>query len=177
MRDLNELASIVHAANEKWWTDLGTGVRIVRNKGELLMLMVSEIAEAMEGERKNLMDDKLTHRKYAEVEMADTVIRALDYAGGFGYELQEVASLPPVENRGEALMRLTRLVSKIYDAETLDARMGIPHMLSKLIASCEAYCDACGYDLWGAYEEKMDFNRTRVDHTLEARRAAGGKKF
>jgi len=51
------------------------------------MLMVSEIAEAMEGERKDLMDDKLPHRKMAEVELADTLIRIFDYAGGFGYDV------------------------------------------------------------------------------------------
>lgn len=70
-----------------WWHDLKTGEPLERNKGELLMLMVSEIAEAMEGERKDLMDDHLPHRKAAEVELADTLIRIFDYAGGHGYDL------------------------------------------------------------------------------------------
>jgi NTP pyrophosphatase (non-canonical NTP hydrolase) len=61
---------------------------IVRNKGELLMLMVSEISEAMEGERKNLMDDKLPHRKMAEVELVDALIRIFDYAGAYGFDLE-----------------------------------------------------------------------------------------
>jgi len=51
------------------------------------MLMVSEISEAMEGERKSLQDDKLPHRRMAEVELADALIRIFDYAGGFGYDL------------------------------------------------------------------------------------------
>lgn len=59
-----------------------------RNKGELMMLMVSEIAEAMEGCRKNLPDDKLPHRSMEEVELADLIIRLFDYAGGFGLDLQ-----------------------------------------------------------------------------------------
>jgi NTP pyrophosphatase (non-canonical NTP hydrolase) len=84
---LNELARQIHEANDKWWRDPRTGERIERNKGELLMLMVSEIAEAMEGERKNLMDDKLPHRPMAEVELADLLIRAFDYAGAYGYDL------------------------------------------------------------------------------------------
>ena len=50
--------------------------------------MHSELSEAMEGERKGLMDDKLPHRRMAEVELADTLIRIFDYAGGFGYDLQ-----------------------------------------------------------------------------------------
>ena len=57
------------------------------NVPEKLMLVVSEVAEAMEGYRKNLMDDKLPHRKMAEVELADTLIRIFDYAGGFGYDV------------------------------------------------------------------------------------------
>jgi hypothetical protein len=34
-----------------------------------------------------------------------------------------------------------------------------------------------GYDIGGAIAEKMAFNRTRADHSLTARRAAGGKAF
>lgn len=77
----------VHALNATWWRDPATGKKLQRNKGEMLMLMVSEISEAMEGERKDLMDDKLPHRKMAEVELADAVIRILDYAGGHDYDL------------------------------------------------------------------------------------------
>jgi hypothetical protein len=49
--------------------------------------------------------------------------------------------------------------------------------LSHLISSCFAYCAAYGYDLLGAYEEKMAFNAVRLDHQVEARRAANGKKW
>ncbi len=59
-----------------------------REKGTLLMLIVSEIAEAMEGERKDLMDDKLPHRPMAEVELADACIRIFDYCGLHGYDLE-----------------------------------------------------------------------------------------
>lgn len=79
-----------HAASVRggWWHDVKTQAPLVRNRGELLMLIVSEVAEAMEGERKDLMDDKLPHRKMAEVELADAFIRIADYAGGFGYDLE-----------------------------------------------------------------------------------------
>lgn len=115
--NLNELSKAVHAANIKWWQDVETGQPIKRNKGELLALIHSEISEALEGERKDLMDDKLPHRKMAEVELVDAVIRILDYAAGFGYDLQ------------------------------------------------------------GAFDEKMAFNAQREDHKHEARRIAGGKQF
>ena len=70
-----------------WWHDINSGEPLQRNRGELLMLIVSEIAEAMEGERKNLQDDKLPHRRMAEVELADALIRIFDYAGGMNYDL------------------------------------------------------------------------------------------
>ena len=85
--NLNELAQKIHAANHHWWHDMITGKPLDRNKGELLALVHSEISEALEGERKDLMDDKLPHRKMAEVELADAIIRILDYAAGFGYDI------------------------------------------------------------------------------------------
>lgn len=84
---LNSLSTQVHARNRIWWTNLETGERIERNVGELLMLITSELAEAMEGHRKSLMDDKLPHRTMLEVEMADAVIRIFDLCGGMDLDL------------------------------------------------------------------------------------------
>ena len=90
--NLNELSKVVHAANAKWWQDLETGQPIKRNKGELLALIHSEISEALEGERKNLMDDKLPQYPMPAVEIIDAIIRGLDYLAGFWPEVnvQEV---------------------------------------------------------------------------------------
>lgn len=84
---LNILANVCRKDNDKWWHDPHTQEPIKRNKGELLMLMVSEIAEAMEGERKDLMDTHLPHRKMVEVELADLLIRTFDYAAEHGLDL------------------------------------------------------------------------------------------
>lgn len=70
-----------------WHTDLETGQLLERNKGEMIALIHSEISEALEGERKNLMDDHLPNRSMPEVEMADAVIRIMDYCGRFGYDI------------------------------------------------------------------------------------------
>ncbi|MEY2875857.1 MAG: Klebsiella phage [Pseudomonadota bacterium] len=78
------------AAEAGWWTDLHTGEPMAHRPhfvGEKLMLVVSEIAEAMEGHRKGLQDDKLPHRQMIEVELADAVIRIADLAGGLGLDL------------------------------------------------------------------------------------------
>lgn len=78
----HELSAICNglAADNGWWDN-------PRPVPELLMLCVSELAEAMEGARKDLMDDHLTHRKMLEVELADTVIRVFDMAGGLGLDI------------------------------------------------------------------------------------------
>lgn len=186
MRDLNALAARVHEANHKWWVSLDTGEPIKRNRYELLMLMQSEVAEAMEGERKGLQDDKLPDRPMAEVEIADVLIRALDYAGGFGidglYDAREELSWGDLRswtqftsesNRGEVLFALNRLIGRVADEWEGPPRRRI----SRVIAGCEMYCQIFGYDLWGAFEAKMSFNYVREDHTIEARKAAGGKKW
>ena len=114
---LNKASELCRAEADKWYYDLKTGERIQLNKGERCMLIVTEISEAFEGERKKLMDDKLPHRRMPEVELADALIRIFDYAGEHGY------------------------------------------------------------DLGGALVEKLEYNRKREDHTLEARRGENGKKF
>lgn len=75
--------------NAGWWhkkdgTPLWTDPLAFSNR---LMLTVSELAEAMEADRKNLMDDKLPHRKGTEVEIADAIIRLLDLAGAYGLDV------------------------------------------------------------------------------------------
>lgn len=88
MSDLNDYAAFVHLANKNWWINIETNEPIQRNIGELLMLCVSELSEALEGHRKSLMDDKLPHRTMFEVEIADTIIRLFDIAGGLKLDLQ-----------------------------------------------------------------------------------------
>lgn len=84
---LDILSKRVNFANKNWWIDLDTGERKFRNIGELLMLTVSELAEALEGFRKNLNDDHLPHRKMFDVEIADTFIRLFDICGGLEIDI------------------------------------------------------------------------------------------
>ena len=70
------------AAKEKGWWD---GEE--HNMAEKIALMHSELSEALEADRKDAMDDKLTDRKGLEVEFADCIIRIMDTAGWFGLDV------------------------------------------------------------------------------------------
>lgn len=86
-----------------WWDHKATGldlVEVIRNPSspiekllagalvaQKLCLSHSEISEALEGDRKNLMDDKLPHRKMVEVEIADAIIRLFDLGGALGLDI------------------------------------------------------------------------------------------
>lgn len=105
---INELVKTIHDHNVEagWYTDLSyqkkiqelkfmdftdaqikniidaTGISEIKgNIPEKMALIHSEVSEALEGLRKNLMDDKIPHRKMVEVELADVVIRCMDLAG------------------------------------------------------------------------------------------------
>ena len=76
---LNQFTDMCHQAsvNGGWWDNEPT----METFGTKIALIHSEISEAMEGLRKNKMDDHLPHRKMEEVELADALIRIFDYAG------------------------------------------------------------------------------------------------
>jgi|SRR5882762_419194 len=121
---ITRLVQLVHERNVAvgWWSDLYTNMPLDRNVGEMLMLVVSEISEAMEGHRKSLYDDHIIGRPMVEVELADALIRIFDIAGGIKFNGQPL-------------------------------------------------------DLGGAFEEKMAYNRERLDHKAASRLEENGKKY
>lgn len=77
------------AVSSGWWAN-NDGEDIRKNPltfSNKLALIHSEVSEALEGDRKNLPDDKLPHRQMREVELADAVIRIFDLAGGYNLDI------------------------------------------------------------------------------------------
>lgn len=75
------------ATDAGWYKNPKTGADIERNFGEVIALMHSELTEALEADRKGLMDDKLPHRDGREVEFADCIIRILDTAAALDLDV------------------------------------------------------------------------------------------
>lgn len=96
---LNALAERAHANSRAkgFWScidDLKTHPRFteieVMWKLSRIALIHSEASEALEGIRKDLKDDHLPERSMEVAEMADIVVRILDYCGAYNLPLGQV---------------------------------------------------------------------------------------
>jgi hypothetical protein len=176
--DFDKLAKSIHANNVKvgWWE---VGQTCIFQK---IQMASTEIAEATEGARKNLMDDKLPHRKMEEVELADVFIRVLDLGGRM--DLRYVGSWIETEwcdssnslgmqhlGINKALIQFAGHAYRNSPAPTLSAYYSTIINCIRLVASNR------NYDIMAAMHEKMEFNVTRPDHKLENRIKKNGKGF
>ncbi|HBR14705.1 MAG TPA: nucleotide pyrophosphohydrolase [Candidatus Omnitrophica bacterium] len=86
-RSLNELAQVCHsiAVEKGFWEEK-------RNIGEALMLIVTELAEAMEAYR---VQDDANFRE----EIADAFIRLLDLCGGLKIDIEEEIFKKSLKNK------------------------------------------------------------------------------
>lgn len=167
--ELNEWAAKIHAHNVAvgWWDNNPSVL-------EKIHLITTEICEATEGARKDLMDDHLPHRKMEEVELADALIRTLDVGAKLGHSVgRSQVYVESFRQLNIAEMHF-HLVSYVCDFghechESLEYSM-----LVELL--CMA-AEARGYDIMTAMAEKFEYNKHRADHKREARAQANGKKF
>lgn len=179
--EITLLGEEIHAANviAGWWAKFPNKFD---RYSTAMMLVISELAEALEGDRKNLHDDHLPHHKMFDVELADAVIRILDLVGAYnvniGYdykddndeyiELVKADILNNNETIPESLYEITKIICSNYEVNYLYTRA-----LYYIIAVAELK----NIDLWNIVDEKRQYNKERADHKKEVRETENGKKY
>lgn len=188
--DFAQLATKIHADNVRvgWWTDIKSGESILRtrNRPEMLMLAVSELAEAAEGAA-GMMDDKLPHLPMYDVELADFVIRQLDQIGA---EVSCGAEMPTFRMFSQEMLRagvsasraarLMQLVVTVSSAMEHYRKGRIEHYLDQMshgIVTAFLIAKIEHIDLLDIIAQKRAFNATRADHQIANRVKEGGKSF
>lgn len=182
--NLNELAARIYEQNKAvgWWDDPN------RCLLQTLQLVSTEVAEATEGERKDLNDDHLPARKMGEVELADALIRTLDVAGRYNIQYDPMragASVDPfceedtigAQHLGinGALIDFAR---EVHLAQTVPTAANcLRFRYHTLVDSIIFVAERNDYDLFGALEQKLAYNKNRQDHKRSERAKAHGKTF
>ena len=98
---LDQMATNVYSANKAqgFWEDTEAAIKsadtassptIKAYTAQKLMLIVSEVSEALEADRKDLLDSHLPEYPGLQVELADAIIRILDMCGGYNIPIGEI---------------------------------------------------------------------------------------
>lgn len=174
---INQYAKEIYAQNvgRGWWDDPDRCIF------QTLQLVNTEVAEATEGDRKNLADDHLPHRSMPEVELADTLIRLLDLAGRYGWRY--TVNCPPhpklrtAPNLAAKHLWITSAVCHLASRCTIHEYEQCWYEYGVAVKTVLVVAEQEGYDLQGAVDEKLANNKTRADHDRENRAAFDGKKY
>ncbi len=170
-----ELQKKIHQQNKEmgWWDN-------PRPFHTFICLFHSELSEAMEGDRKNLADDHLPDYDMFWVEIGDFAIRCLDWLGSKNNENYQFYTLERMTSKTEFLakmhMQVSSALSLHYDPYYKDRPETI-HSISYAVNACFDFAGAHGVDLEKIINDKIAYNRERLDHKRENRAKVHGKKY
>jgi hypothetical protein len=176
------LGKSIHADNVAkgfWPEDKST-----RNHGEAVMLMITELSEAVEIHRKGnrtitssdiatltSASGPETFKQYYEAlikntieeEMADTVIRLLDYCYGFGIKLTTISNdKKSRDNFGLDVLRLCWFVIVAFHFEEKKEHDQTEWHWSWALSMIARFCEWYNIDLLQHVQFKLKYNRTRA---------------
>lgn len=175
--ELNEWAAKIHAHNVAvgWWDNNPSVL-------EKIHLITTEICEATEGARKDLMDDHLPHRKMEEVELADALIRTLDVGAKLELDIDTLRGnnddrAPVAVQHLWLVLQVCEFAVAVDDLSMIPVPVRTKARYSFLVSSIILAGTRPGFDIMAAMVEKFEYNKHRADHKREARAQANGKKF
>ena len=190
MVDIDLLAKRIHAHNVDvgWWDNPDECIF------QKLQLVSTEVAEATEGARKNLMDTHITYRKMEEVEYADAMIRIMDLGAKLNLEYQEERYVNSWASKFNSIgmqhlainRQIIRMAETLVSVQMLEEEMSPSypaayHALeidySSIINTIINVAENREFFLFSAIYEKLLYNEERADHKRENRAEANGKKF
>ena len=178
--DLRNLADEVHAENAKWWVDIATGESTLetRPRLSLLMLVVTEVTEYVDGLMSGKADEHLQQWQNSSIELGDIAIRLLDMIGAED-RVAGTHHTAKIALACEGMLTAMNLISVLALAAEAWRKERTAVYRSALNSALQVVCmiaDSTGVDLAQAIGDKRRFNRQRADHKIEARLAVGGKK-
>lgn len=169
--DLIELQNKIHQQNKEmgWWDK-------PRSFATFACLFHSELSEAMEGDRKGLMDDHLPQYEMFKVEMADYVIRCLDWIGSRNIKLPVVSV--EKNRKADRLEFIAHCHNVTSEAFVVMARNDDELLAAKwLMYGVGMALHVIGGDAEKIILEKVEYNKHRADHKRDNRAKAGGKAY
>lgn len=125
-----------------------------RSFGQHISLVHSEVSEALEADRKDLNDDKLTEYLGRDVELADVAIRVLDWNGANRFEYRHYDFDVLYDDFSEFAAELHLIISKWY--EYGDEKYGFV-VLDKIVD----YVNANDIPFMEIVQKKLQKNRER----------------
>ena len=171
--NLIELQNKIHTQNKElgWWDD-------PRPFSTFVCLFHSELSEAMEGDRKGLMDDHLPKYPMFQVELADFVIRCFDWLGSRNYShINHIAIAHVSDSEIDCIAFLHDIVSGAYRESRAQNWSSVEINIFAAVHGSFAFAKLKKFDLHKIILEKVEYNKHRADHKRENRAKEGGKKY